>query len=73
MVHISFCFILLILCRSIHTIKEKTEALVATNEEIGVEVNGDKTKSTWLCTESRMQCKITMYRLMINPLKGWDR
>ena len=32
------------LCRSIHSIKKNTEDLVVTNEEIGVEVNLDKTK-----------------------------
>jgi len=35
---------LMILCRSIRTVKKNTEALVVTNEEIGVEVNPDKTK-----------------------------
>jgi len=30
--------------RSVHTIKEKTEALVVAGKEIGLEVNADKTK-----------------------------
>ena len=34
----------MILCRSIHSIKKNTETLVVTNEEIGVEVNLDKAK-----------------------------
>ena len=33
-----------ILGGSIHTIKEKTETLVVTSKEIGLEVNADKTK-----------------------------
>ena len=30
--------------RSIHTVKEKTEALIVARKEIGLEVNADKTK-----------------------------
>ena len=41
MVHISFWPIL---GRSIHTVKENAEALVVVTEEIGLEVNADKTK-----------------------------
>ena len=33
-----------ILGRSVHTIKKNTEALVIASKEIGLEVNGDKTK-----------------------------
>jgi len=33
-----------ILGRSVHTIKENTEALVIASKEIGLEVNADKTK-----------------------------
>ena len=33
-----------ILDRSVHTIKKNTEALVAASEEIGLEVNAEKTK-----------------------------
>ena len=33
-----------ILGRSVHTIKKNTEALVAASEEIGLEVNAEKTK-----------------------------
>ena len=33
-----------ILARSIHTVKENAEALVAANREIGLEVSADKTK-----------------------------
>jgi len=42
--NISFWFMLMILCRSIHSLKKNTEDSVVTNEEIGVEVNLDKTK-----------------------------
>jgi hypothetical protein len=35
---------LLILCRSIHTVKKNIDALVVTNEEIDLEVNADKTE-----------------------------
>ena len=30
--------------RSVHTVKEKTEALVVTGKEVGLEVNAGKTK-----------------------------
>ena len=43
----------IILGRSVHTIKQNTEALVIASKEIGLEVNADK--STWLCLEIRMQ------------------
>jgi len=33
-----------ILGRSVHTIKEKAEALIVASKEIGLEVNADKTK-----------------------------
>ena len=33
-----------ILGRSIHTVKENTEALVVATKEIGLEINADKTK-----------------------------
>jgi hypothetical protein len=46
MVHISFWFIddVNILRGSVHTVKEKDEALVVAGMEIGLEVNTDKTK-----------------------------
>ena len=43
-----------ILSGSIHTVKENAEALVVATEEIGLEVNADKT-NTWLCLENRRQ------------------
>ena len=55
---------------SICTIKENSEALVVASKEIGLEVNGDKI-STWSCLEIRMQDEVTMWRLIIVPLKGW--
>jgi hypothetical protein len=33
------------LCRSVHTIKKNAEALVVASQEIGLEVNADKTKN----------------------------
>jgi hypothetical protein len=33
-----------ILGRSVHTVKENTEALIVTSKEIGLEVNANKTK-----------------------------
>jgi hypothetical protein len=33
-----------ILCGSVHTVKENAEALAVASKEIGLEVNGDKTK-----------------------------
>ena len=47
MVHISFWPVLMMLTylgESIHTVKEKAEALVVATKEIGLEVNADKTK-----------------------------
>ena len=50
-----------ILGRSIHTIKEIAEALVAATREIGLEVSADKTKYvTWSCLEIRMQDEFTV-------------
>ena len=37
-----------ILGRSVHTIKKNTEALVAASEEIGLEVNAEKTKCIFM-------------------------
>ena len=41
---------------SVHTIKENTEAVVISREEIGLEVNADKT--TWSCLEIIMQDEV---------------
>ena len=45
-----------ILGGSIHTVKEKAEALVVASKEIGLEVNADKTKY-WSCIEIQTQNK----------------
>jgi len=42
-----------ILGRSIHTIKNKTEALVRVSKENGLELNANKL-STWSCLKSRI-------------------
>jgi hypothetical protein len=38
-----------ILGGNVHTVKENTEALVVASKEIGLEVNGDKTKYMVMC------------------------
>jgi len=55
----------------IHTVNENTEALIVVSKEIELEVNAGKTKY-WLCLEIRMQDEVTVARLIINPLKGWN-
>ena len=45
-----------ILGRSIHTLKENEEALVAATRETGLEVSADK----WSCLEIRMQDEFTV-------------
>ena len=47
-----------VLGRSVHTLKENTEALIVASKEIGLEVNADKT-GTWSRLEIRMQDKVT--------------
>ena len=45
----------------VHNIKEKTESLIVTSKEIGLEVNTDKTKySTWSCLKIRMRDEVTI-------------
>jgi hypothetical protein len=59
-----------ILGRSVHTIMEKTEALVAIRKEIGLEVNAIKTKYVVMSREQNVgQCH---YIKVIVPLKGWN-
>jgi len=45
---------------SVHTVKENAEALIAPSKEIGLKVNADKTKYTWLYLKIRMQDKVTV-------------
>ena len=62
-----------ILAESIHSIQKNTEDLLVTSKETALEVNADKTKySTRSCLEIRMQDKVTIWRLIIVPLKGWN-
>jgi hypothetical protein len=48
-----------ILHGSVHIIKKHTEALVFVSKEIGLEVNGDKTKYMAMC-EIRLQDGVTV-------------
>jgi len=40
------------------------------NYELCIDL-GDKTECTWSCLEIRMQDEVTVWRLIIVPLKGW--
>ena len=54
----------------VHTIERNTEAVVVASKEIG---GGEADKlSTWSCVEIRLQDDITIQRLIIVPLKGWN-
>ena len=59
-----------ILGGSIHIIKQNTEALVVASKEIGLDVNADKTKYTFLSRE-QIAGQVTIYRLVIRPMKWW--
>ena len=59
-----------ILGGSVHTIKENAEALVVATKEIGLEVNADKTKYM-VMSRDRNSGGVTVWRLIIVPLKGW--
>ena len=56
-----------ILGRSAHTVKENAEALLVATEEIGLEVNADKTKYMVMSRDRNAGrgCSV------IVPLKGW--
>ena len=54
----------IILGESVHTVKN-TEASVAASKECGLDVNADKTKYGVMS-----QDEVTIYRLIIVPLKG---
>jgi hypothetical protein len=55
-----------ILGRSIHAIKNTEALLVATKETLP-----EVMLSTWSCLKIRMQDKVTIFSLIIVPLKGW--
>ena len=57
-----------ILGGNVYTVRNITGALVVTRKEIGLEVNGEKTKSM-VMSQDHMQDKITTQRQVINPLK----
>jgi len=49
-----------------HTVRENAEGLAVAGREIGLEVNADKIHGhVW-------RSEITIYRLTIVPLKGWN-
>jgi len=56
--------------RSIHTLKENAEALVAATRENGLEISRIKL-STWSCLEIRTQDAFTVRGLIIVPSRGW--
>jgi hypothetical protein len=56
---------------SVHIVQENAETLVVANKEIGLEVNADKTKDM-SCLKIRMQDEVTVWKLIIASLKGWE-
>jgi len=56
---------------SVLTIKKNTEALVVASKENGLKVNAEKL-STWSCLETKMQDEVTIKKLIIVTLKGWN-
>jgi len=74
MVHIGFWYAddVDILGGSVHTIRKNTETLLVGSKEMGLEVNADKTRGTWSCLEISMQDAVTIQRLIIVSLKGWN-
>jgi predicted RNA-binding protein len=55
--------------RSLHNTGKHTEALVVASNEIGQEVNSDKTRSY---LKIKMQDEDTIQRLKMVPLKEWN-
>jgi len=60
-----------ILVVSRHIIKKNTEALVVASRETELKLMLIKV-STWSCPKIRMQDKVTIQRLIIVSLKGWN-
>jgi hypothetical protein len=60
-----------ILGGSVHTIKRNTELIKVVSKKTGLEVNAEKNK--YIGHVSRSECRrITVQRLIIVPLKGWN-
>jgi len=53
-----------------NAMKKNTEALLVASSEVGLEVNNGKL-CIWLCLATKLQDKIIIYWLLINPLKMW--
>ena len=60
-----------ILVVSRHIVKKNTEALVVASRETELKLMLIKV-STWSCPKIRMQDKVTIQRLIIVSLKGWN-
>jgi len=60
-----------ILGGSVYTIKEKAEALIVASKETGLEVYADTTKYIIMSRDQNAQDKVTIWKLKIDPLKGW--
>ena len=58
------------LCGNVYTINKNIESVLVGSREIGLEVNVDKTKYM-VIFEIRMQDEVTLWILVIVPLKGW--
>jgi hypothetical protein len=56
---------------SVHTIKEKAEALLMASKEIGLEVNADNTKYMVMSQEQNERRSHSM-KIVIVHLKGWN-
>ena len=59
-----------ILGGSTHTVKGKAESLVGASKENRLEVNADKSKYMVMSRDQNAD-EVTVWRLIIFPLKGW--
>jgi hypothetical protein len=62
--------ILILLGGSVHTLKEKAEALIVASKVTGLEVNADKTKYM-VMSRNQNQDEVNKERFIVIPLKGW--
>jgi hypothetical protein len=60
-----------ILGGSVRTKKRSIETLIVASKETGLEEMPTRL-NTWSCPEIRMQGDVTVLRLIIVPLKGWN-